>query len=200
LRTLLPKHLRPRREKIFGHRPIPLDRNAKARIAVLMRALMRRTEPGKAYGALTAKAVAVGMALLYVFHNAASGLCFPSYEAIAEKADCARSTVAEGIKMLERAGVLTWCNRIVRVREPETDIFGGTCYRWRVVRTSNDYRFTDPKAPAPDSPGSSSKSEKPTETKNQIFSLMPSPLEAALKRLSEGVNGHRNTAKGSQPG
>ena len=53
-------------------------------------------------------------ALLWGFHNAASGLCFPSYEAIAEKAGCARSTVAEAIKALENAGLLTWVHRIRR--------------------------------------------------------------------------------------
>jgi len=31
-------------------------------------------------------------ALLWGFHNAQSGLCFPSYEKIADRAGCARST------------------------------------------------------------------------------------------------------------
>ena len=76
----LPCHLRPRREKVFGDgRPRPLDRNAKARIMILARALLRRTEKGKAYGAITAKALAVLEALLWGFHNARSGLCFPSW-------------------------------------------------------------------------------------------------------------------------
>jgi DNA-binding FadR family transcriptional regulator len=51
-------------------------------------------------------------ALLWAFHNTRSGICFPSYERIAERAGCARSTVAEAIKALEWAGVLTWQNRI----------------------------------------------------------------------------------------
>ena len=47
----LPKHLRPRPEKVFGDgRPCPLDRNAKKRIITLAHALVRRTEPGKHYG------------------------------------------------------------------------------------------------------------------------------------------------------
>jgi Helix-turn-helix domain len=187
---LQPKHLRPRREKIFGHRPIPLDRNGKARVAVYMRALMRRTEPGKAYGELTAKALAVGMALLWAFHNAATGLCFPSYEAIAASADCARSTVYEAIHMLERAGVLTWANRIERQRVVEPDLFGRTAYRWRVVRTSNDYQFVDPKPPA--KPPEASKSENPTGTKNQVSILMPAAVDnalaAALLKLGRYVN------------
>ena len=56
---------------------------------------------GKAYGVVTAKALAVLEALLWAFHNAGSGLCFPSYERIAEAAGCARSSVAEAIKALE---------------------------------------------------------------------------------------------------
>ena len=86
------------------------------------RCLSRRTEPGKAYGQITAKALAVIEALLWAFHNAKSGLCFPSYEAIAEAAHCARSTVAEAIRALEDAGVLSWVNRIKRVREAAADI------------------------------------------------------------------------------
>jgi hypothetical protein len=41
-------------------------------------------------------------------------VCFPSYERIAEKAECARSTVAEALRVLEWAGVLTWQQRITR--------------------------------------------------------------------------------------
>ncbi len=69
---------------------------------VLARALMRGQDKGKHYGAVTAKFLAVLGALLWGFHNAASGKCFPSYEAIAERAGCARSTVYEAIRALER--------------------------------------------------------------------------------------------------
>ena len=104
-----------RREKMFGEgRLMPLDRNAKARIMTLAHALMRRTDKGKHYGIVSAKFLAVLNALLWGFHNAASGRCFPSYERIAERADCARSTVYEAINALERAGILTWVNRIAR--------------------------------------------------------------------------------------
>ena len=74
------RRLRSRpREKMFGHgRPRALDRNAKVRIMHLARALSRRAEAGKAYGEITAKALAVLEALLWGFHNAKSGLCFPS--------------------------------------------------------------------------------------------------------------------------
>ena len=83
----IPNHLRRRREKVFGDgRPQPLDREAKLRIMTRARALKPRTEKGKHYGQLTAKCLDVLEALLWSFHNARSGLCFPSLEKIAEKA------------------------------------------------------------------------------------------------------------------
>ena len=79
-----------RRDKVFGlGRPRALDRNAKVRVMHWARCLSRRTEKGKAYGQITAKALAVLEALLWAFHNGKSGLCFPSYERIAEAAGCA---------------------------------------------------------------------------------------------------------------
>ena len=116
------------------------------------RCLSRRTEKGRAYGVITAKAVMVLEALLWAFHNARSGVCFPSNEKIAEVAEaagCARSIVAEAIKALEDAGVLTWVQRVKRVRERCADLLGDNGWRWRVLRTSNAYAFTDP-SPAAD--------------------------------------------------
>jgi Helix-turn-helix domain len=170
-----------RREKMFGlGRPRALDRNAKVRIMHLARCLMRRTEKGRAYGQITAKAFAVLKALLWGFHNAKSGLCFPSYEAIAEAAGCARSTVAEAISSLEAAGILTWVHRLKRVRELVDGLPGIGATRSRVLRASNGYRFEDP--------GNSSESEKPTGTSNQDFFSSnkgpeqgPSPFERRAK-------------------
>ena len=188
-----PAHLRPRREKLFGDgRPRPLDRNAKVRIMVFARALMRRTEKGKAYGVISAKALAVLQALLWGFHNARSGLCFPSYETIAARAGCARSTVAEAVKALEDAGILSWVHRIVRIREKAEDLLGKWGVRSRVIRTSNAYHFRDPGtgggvpagvrpergAQGTALPCFSSKSEKPSGTSNQdsiSLSLSPAP-------------------------
>lgn len=175
------------REKMFGEgRCTPLDRNAKARVMTKARALMRRTgEPGKHYGELTAKHVAVLGALLWGFHNAHSGRCFPSYEAIAAKADCARSTVYVAIRALEDAGVLTWVNRIARIRDWGPDLFGHAKNRWRVIRTSNQYEMVDPNP---------SKSERPTGTAGQESFPLPAPaldpenaLHRALGRLKEGI-------------
>lgn len=151
------------REKVFGPgRCVPLDRNAKVRVMMLARSLSRRQEPGKAYGQITAKALAVLQALLWGFHNAASGCCYPSYEAIADRAGCARSTVYEAIRALEQIGVLSWVNRIKRVREWVPGLFGkASAWRWRVIRTSNSYVLADPL--------NSSKSDFPTGTPTQGF-------------------------------
>jgi CRP-like cAMP-binding protein len=157
-----------RREKMFGMGcPVALDRNAKVRIMHWARCLARRTEKGKAYGQVTAKALAVLEALLWGFHNAKSGVCFPSYERIAEAAGCARSTVSEALKALEGARILSWVNRIKRIREACPDLLGANGWRWRVLRTSNAYAFNDP-SPA-GAQANSSKSEKETGTPNQEF-------------------------------
>src|SRR4051812_48905389 len=183
-----------RREKMFGEgRAVPLDRNAKARIMVLARALMRREGEGKHYGVLTAKFVAVLGALLWGFHNAASGRCFPSYERIGEKADCARSTVYEAIRALEAAGILTWVNRIARIRDWGPDLFGRAQNRWRVIRTSNSYTFVDPQSGRVGRPNFS-KSELPIGTEGQELHL-PVPrvldgsnaLHQALERWGRAV-------------
>ena len=185
--STLPHHLRPRREKLFGDgRPRPLDRNAKARVMHLARALLRRTDKGKAYGAISAKAYAVLEALLWGFHNARSGLCFPSYEKIADRAGCARSTVAEAIKALEDCGLLSWVNRIVRIRERCPDLFGKMGNRTRVIRTSNGYAFNDPKGAA--NMGFPSKSDFPSGTSIQdISSTKPLPTTEEFLQTELGA-------------
>lgn len=160
-----------RRDKFFGYgKTVPLDREAKIKILHRAKALMNRTKKGKHYGAITAKAFAVLRALLYAFHNAKSGRCFPSYERIAEAADCARSTVHASISMLEAAGLLTWHHRIKRVRE-------GTVIR--VLRSSNAYRFL----------GSLTGSELPSGTPTKVFSPIgqsqDSGLELVIRRAQE---------------
>jgi hypothetical protein len=144
---------------------------------------------------LSAKAVAVLNALLWGFHNCQSGRCFPSYERIAEKADCARSTVYEAIRALEAAGVLSWVNRIVRIREWGPDLFGRARNRWRVIRTSNAYTFVDP-GPC-GRPSDSSKSELQTGTEGQESFLLAraaldleNPLHRFAKSVPHGGGGH----------
>ena len=83
--------------------------------------------------------------LLWRFHSAdGGGRCFPSYEKIAAAAKCARSTVALALAALEEAGLLTWVNRLVKVRRRERDLFGHWRSEWEVQRTSNGYRLLDP--------------------------------------------------------
>src|SRR5689334_19368999 len=139
--------IRRRREKVFGPgRAVPLDRNAKARIAAYARAWSARHRQDRQHkGPLTRAFMEVLDALLWGFHNSRSGVCFPSYESIAAKAGCARSTVSVALKALEFAGALTWQHRITRVRDRCSDLFGNDGWRWRVIRTSNAYVFRDPK-------------------------------------------------------
>ena len=169
---------------MFGDgKPRPLARNAKLRIMALARVLMRRTAKGKHYGAITAKHYMVLQRLLWDFHNAATGLCFPSLDTIAEKVGCCRRTVADAIKALEKAGLLTWVNRIKRV------YMDG---RWRVLRTSNGYRFNPP----PDVQATKCNLTSGTAGQAVLSSLatpVPTPtaidsdLAAALGRLGKAV-------------
>jgi len=122
-------------------------------------------------------------------------VCFPSYERIAEKAECARSTVAEALRVLEWAGVLTWQHRITRIRERCRDLWGHEGWRWRVIRTSNAYVFREPKAAA--QAGIPSKSENPTGTQNQdvltcLYPLQPvenPPQAPSARRWSMPLHG-----------
>jgi hypothetical protein len=99
-----------------------------------------------------------------------------------EAAGCSRSSIAEAIKALESCGILSWAQRIKRVREACPDLLGADGWRWRVLRTSNAYYFRDPGAPGSGVPSRNiaSKSEKPTGTRNQALNPV---LAAALGRL-----------------
>jgi len=187
--------IRRRREKVFGPgRAVPLDRNAKARIAAYARAWSARNrQPRQHRGPITRAFLDVLETLLWGFHNSRDGRCFPSYETIAAKAECARSTVAEALKALEWAGVLTWQHRITRILVRERDLFGQWAARWQVIRTSNAYVFRDPKPQL--SGGFPCKSENLPGTPNQEVITLPrslprdpnSPLERALHLLGDGI-------------
>jgi hypothetical protein len=106
-----------RHEKVFGPgRALPLDRNAEVRIATYARVWSTRNrQPGQHKGPITRAFLEVLQALLWGFHNARSGCCFPSYQAITARAGCARSTVAEALKVLEWCGVAVWRRRGIRL-------------------------------------------------------------------------------------
>jgi hypothetical protein len=190
------------REKVFGPgRAVPLDRNAKVRVAVYARAWSARNRrPRQHRGPITRAFMDVLKALLWGFHNSRTGCCFPSYEAIAAKAECCRDTVCEALKALEWAGVLTWQNRITRILVRERDLFGQWVSRWQVIRTSNAYVFRDPK------PGLPCKTENPTGTLDQeVLSLTPapprdpnSPLERALARFGAALGGKDGIEQGER--
>jgi hypothetical protein len=187
--------MRGRREKVFGPgRAVPLDRNAKARIETYAKAWSRQhAEPRQHHGPVTRAFLDVLHALLWGFHNSRTGCCFPSYEAIAERAECSRTTVYEALKVLEWAGILSWQHRLARIKERCTDLFGRDGWRWRVIRTSNAYVFNDPQAAV--SAGIPSKFGNRAGTQNQdvldpvsVPAINPnSPLERALARFGAAV-------------
>jgi helix-turn-helix protein len=161
-----------------------------------LRARLECPEPsaGSAHkGPITRAFLEVLAALLWGFHNSRDGRCFPSYEAIAARAGCARSTVAEALKVLEWAGVLTWQNRISRAVVRQRDLFGRWSNRGTVIRTSNAYAFRDPQQPL--AGGSAAKSENPPGTQDQdvLDPVAASPrkldslLERALARFGVAV-------------
>ena len=194
-----------RRENVFGPgRAMPLDRNAKCRIAAYARAWSARNrQPGQHKGPITRAFLEVLQALLWQFHNAHTGRCFPSYERIAEKAGCARSTVAEALRVLEWAGVLSWQHRITRVRERCTDLFGRISWQWRVHRRSNAYAFRDPQHQIAKLPAY--QSENRPGTQNQvILGSVHAPardpdtfLERALARFGAAVAARQGIEQGT---
>jgi Helix-turn-helix domain len=171
-----------------------MDRNAKARIAAYARAWSARNRrPGQHRGPITRAFLDVLQALLWRFHNSRSGCCFPSYGAIAARAGCARSTVAEALKVLEWAGLLTWQHRITRIRERSRDLFDRECWQWRVHRRSNAYAFRDPQQQI--ARPAAYQSENQPGTQNQvILGSVHAPardpgssLERALARFGAAV-------------
>jgi hypothetical protein len=183
------------RQKVFGHgQAVPLDRNAKVRIAAYARAWSARHRQDRQHkGPITRAFLEVLQALLWGFHNSRSGCCFPSYEAIAGRAGCARSTVAEALKALEWAGVLTWQHRITRASVRQRDLFGRWSNRWTVIRTSNAYVFHDPQAQPAGVPIAKSENRRGTPDQEYLdlictpTRVLPGPLERALTQFGTAV-------------
>ena len=186
---LRPRHLRPRREKIFGPAPEHrLDGNAKARVWAAAGAYnAANRQPRQHWGPLTRATMSVLKALLWRFHGAdGGGRCFPGYERIAAVAKCHRDTVCEALKALEQAGILTWVNRITRIRRRERDLFGAWGSVWQVIRISNGYIFRDPLDCQPGRKGY--KSENPAR-----------PLNPEEKEDGARLDGARVMSEGSSP-
>jgi hypothetical protein len=168
-----------RRDKIFGSAPsYRLDGNAKARLWAAAAYNSANRLPKQYQGPLTWATLRVLRALLWRFHGAdGGGRCFPSYEKIAVAAKCARSSVAIAVRELKGAGLLTWVNRIVRIRRRIECLFGSIT-ELQVVRTSNGYRFLDPLEAEPGRRGWC-KSDNPHRL----------PCERLLSSVSPCVNG-----------
>jgi hypothetical protein len=170
-----PKPLRPRRRKVFSDgRQTPIDRNDRARVLLLADAARRR-------GEITHSAVAILRALLHRFANLKDGRCFPSYERIAEAAGCDPRTVGRCLPALELLGLVTWANRLKRVRERLADLSGVWTATWRVVRTSNTYDFPAIKKAA--RPAVSSKGQGAPGTPIPDTSFVEPGLFASFERL-----------------
>jgi hypothetical protein len=147
----VPKHLRPRREKIFGPAPShPLDSQAKTRLWAEAKAYnAAHKQKGQHWGPLTRTTMTVLRVLLWQFHDAdGSGRCFPGVNRIADAADCCRDSVNVAIKALESAGLLTWVHRIARIRRRVRDLVDAWQLEWQVIRTSNAYQLLDPRRKA----------------------------------------------------
>jgi hypothetical protein len=111
--------------------------------------------------------------------------------------------VAEALKALEWAGVLTWQNRITRALVRQRNLFGRWSNRWTVIRTSNAYAFREPQPQLAGVPAA--KSENPTRTQNQELNPsvpatapdLHSSLERALARFGAAVAAKEGIEQGT---
>jgi hypothetical protein len=138
----------------------------------------RHKQPRQHWGPLTKSYMLALKALLWRFHGAdGGGRCFPSFERIVAAVNISRDTAIEAVKAFEAAGLLTWVNRITRIRRRERDLFGQFVTAWQVIRTSNAYRFIDPLDREPDRKGY--ESENPTRPQNQDLNSEGARLDGA---------------------
>ena len=183
MQLVLPRHQRPRREKIFGPAPsYRLDGNAKARVWAAAAAYnSANRQPRQHWGPLTRATLDVLKTLLWRFHGAdGGGRCFPSYERIARAVKCCRDSVCVAIAALEEAGILTWVHRITKIRRREQDLFGQWGSVWQVIRTSNAYQFLDPLEREPGRRGYvACKTENPARPPNQERKIDGARLDGA---------------------
>ena len=107
-----------------------------------------------------------------------AGLCFPSYEKIAEAAGCARSTVYEAIKALEDGRADHWVTGSSAFGNGVGRLPGVGATRVRVFRTSNGYRLADP--------GNLLSPIFRLEPRTKVFSLFLQRWPRRRRRASEG--------------
>jgi hypothetical protein len=93
----------------------PRDRNERARIIFLAKALERRTKaPGARNGALGYVGLAVLEALLFRFLRPSDGLCCPSYVVLMAATGHCKQSIANALARLEAAGIIKITRRLVR--------------------------------------------------------------------------------------
>jgi len=109
-----------------------IDRKAAARLFHRARDLDKRThQPGRHGGIVGHAALQVLHALIFDFLNFRTGRLDPGYDAIASKANLARSTIAVALKKLAKLGILSWERRCA----PATDEVG----RFQLKQETNAY-------------------------------------------------------------
>jgi hypothetical protein len=93
----------------------PLDRNERARILFMAKALERATKPaGGRNGVLGEIGLRVLEVLLWRFHRAKDGYCAPSYTCLQAATGLCRQSIANALKRLEASGILKIARRLVR--------------------------------------------------------------------------------------
>lgn len=171
-----------KRKKLHGLPPSHgMDRNLRVRIMAYAHTWNAAHKTGRQHtGPITRTFMIVLQKLVWGFANTKTGSCFPSYDAIAERAGCARSVAINAVNVLEAAGVLQVFNRLKRVGV-------------RVLRTSNAYVFRDPGAGSENQSGNQESKESAilaAQPAVKIIVLNPkSPLDAALIGLGR-ANGY----------
>jgi hypothetical protein len=157
-------------------RTTKLDRNQKARIIFCAEQRELNSKlPGKKDGIIGQSGLRVLRCLLQQFHNASTGLCFPSYTAIQARSGLCRQAVTDGLHRLELAGVITILRRLRREG-------------WRLLQDTNSYLF---KQPLPRHPPSLFNREEPPVQNLYPYRrpspLLSMPLSAALQALGDSI-------------
>ena len=90
----------------------PMKKKEAAKLWHKARDFERQTrQDGKQDGAIGRNGILILQSLLFDFLNYASGALYPSYAAIAKKANISPSSVWRGLKKLKEAGVVNWLRR-----------------------------------------------------------------------------------------
>ena len=187
-----------RREKVFGPgRAVPLDRNAKARIAAYARAWSARNrQPGQHKGPITRAFLEVLEALLWGFHNSRSGVLLPELRGDRRQG---RVLPRHGLRGAEGAGV----GRRADLAEPHHPRRGAPARSVRplVEPLDGHPHLQRLRVPGPESRSSpavfAAKSENPTGTPNQEI---PRYLRPVLReRIESPIHRRYGPRRGCQP-